>query len=207
MSVSVFYARVSSVEQRTDRQRVNDNNYDLILEDKCSGSIEIFLRPEGSKLKTMIDRNLVSSISVWSIDRCGRDLRNIIDFIHYTTQRRIPVTFISQGLCTLDENGDENPISKMVIALLGCVAEMTRVQIKESQKQGIELAKLDPTKYLGRKPGSTETVVQFLSKKKNKQAMELLKNGYKNVEVAKIVGLHSNTVSKIKKYLQVSNSN
>ena len=106
-----------------------------------------------------------------------------------------------------DENGDENPISKMVIALLGCVAEMTRVQIKESQKQGIELAKLDPTKYLGRKPGSTETVVQFLSKKKNKQAMELLKNGYKNVEVAKIVGLHSNTVSKIKKYLQVSNSN
>jgi DNA invertase Pin-like site-specific DNA recombinase len=148
----------------------------------------------------MIDRKLIDSIYVWQIDRCGRDLRDIINFIHYTAERKIPVKFISQGLITLDENGNENPIAKMVISILGVVAEMTRIQILENQKQGIELAKMDPNKYLGRKPGSVEDPIKFLTKKKNKQALELLKNGYKNIEVAKITGLHVNTITKIKRH-------
>jgi len=201
MSKSILYTRVSTLDQRTDRQRVTENDFSLVLEDYCSGSVPIFERPEGSKLKKMIDRNLVSSISVWQIDRCGRDLRDIINFIHYTTERKIPVTFLSQGLSTLDKDGRENPISKMIISILGVVSEMTRAQILENQRQGIELAKLDPNKYMGRKPGSVEDPIKFLSKKKNRQALDLLKNGYKNVEVAKIVGLHPNTITKIKRHL------
>ena len=201
MSKSILYTRVSTLDQRTDRQRVTENDFSLVVEDYCSGSIPIFERPEGSKLKKMIDRNLVSSISVWQIDRCGRDLRDIINFIHYTTERRIPITFLSQGLTTLDKDGKENPIAKMIIAILGVVSEMTRTQILENQRQGIALAKLDPTKYMGRKPGSVEDPVKFLSKKRNRQALDLLKNGYKNIEVAKIVGLHPNTITKIKRHL------
>jgi len=201
MSKSVLYCRVSSLDQKTDRQRVKEHEFDKVIEDKCSGKIPIFERPEGSKLKTMIDRNLVKSISVWQIDRCGRDLRDIINFIHYTTERSIPVKFISQGLITMDENGKENPIAKMVISILGVVAEMTRIQILENQKQGIELAKMDPNKYLGRKFGSSEDPIKFMSKKKNRLALDLLKNGYKNIEVAKIVGLHPNTITKIKRHI------
>ena len=200
MSKSVLYCRVSSLDQKTDRQRVKEHEFDKVIEDKCSGKIPIFERPEGLKLKLMIDRNLISSISVWQIDRCGRDLRDIINFIHYTTEKKIPVKFISQGLITLDENGNENSIAKMVISILGVVAEMTRIQILENQRQGIELAKLDPNKYLGRKPGSVEDPIKFLSKKRNRQALDLLKNGYKNIEVAKIVGLHPNTITKIKRH-------
>lgn len=201
MSKSILYTRVSTLDQRTDRQRVTENDFSIVLEDYCSGSVPIFDRPEGSKLKKMIDRNLVSSISVWQIDRCGRDLRDIINFIHYTTERKIPVTFLSQGLSTLDKEGKENPISKMIISILGVVSEMTRAQILENQRQGIELAKLDPNKYLGRKPGSIEDPIRFLSKKKNRQALDLLKNGYKNIEVSKIIGIHPNTVTKIKRHL------
>ena len=202
MSKSILYTRVSTLDQRTDRQRVTENDFSLVVEDYCSGSIPIFERPEGSKLKKMIDRNLVSSISVWQIDRCGRDLRDIINFIHYTTERRIPITFLSQGLTTLDKDGKENPIAKMIIAILGVVSEMTRTQILENQRQGIALAKLDPNKYMGRKSGSVEDPVKFLSKKQNRQALDLLKNGYKNIEVAKIVGLHPNTITKIKRHLK-----
>jgi DNA invertase Pin-like site-specific DNA recombinase len=201
MSISILYTRVSSVDQKTDRQRVKENDFDKVIEDKCSGAIPIFERPEGSILKTLIDRQLIKSISVWQIDRCGRDLRDIINFIHYTTERGIPVTFLSQGLRTLDKDGKENPISKMIISILGVVSEMTRAQILENQRQGIELAKLDPNKYLGRKPGSVEDPIKFLSKKKNRLALDLLKNGYKNIEVAKIVGLHPNTITKVKRYL------
>lgn len=202
MSKSILYTRVSTLDQRTDRQRVTEDDFSLVVEDYCSGSIPIFERPEGSKLKKMIDRNLVSSISVWQIDRCGRDLRDIINFIHYTTEHRIPITFLSQGLTTLDKDGKENPIAKMIIAILGVVSEMTRTQILENQRQGIALAKLDPNKYMGRKPGSVEDPVRFLSKKRNRQALDLLKNGYKNIEVAKIVGLHPNTITKIKRHLK-----
>jgi hypothetical protein len=42
----------------------------------------------------------------------------------------------------------------------------------------------------------------ILSKTPNKKAVELLKKGYKGTEVSKIVGIHMNTVSKIKKQLQ-----
>jgi DNA invertase Pin-like site-specific DNA recombinase len=45
-----------------------------------------------------------------------------------------------------------------MISILGVVAEMERKLSKERQREGIELAKLDPTKYLGRKPGSNEGI-------------------------------------------------
>lgn len=182
MSISILYTRVSSVDQKTDRQRVKENEFDKVIEDKCSGAIPIFERPEGSTLKTLIDRQLIKSISVWQIDRCGRDLRDIINFIHYTTERGIPVNFLSQGLCTLNEDKEENPISKMIISILGVVAEMERKLSKERQREGIELAKLDPTKYLGRKPGSVEDPIRFLSKPRNKKGLEFLRKGYKNIE-------------------------
>jgi DNA invertase Pin-like site-specific DNA recombinase len=42
----------------------------------------------------------------------------------------------------LDENGKENPISKMMISILGIVGEMERTQSKERQLEGIKIAKL-----------------------------------------------------------------
>jgi DNA invertase Pin-like site-specific DNA recombinase len=143
----------------------------------------------------------VKSISYWQIDRCGRDLRDIINFLHYTTSKKIPVHFISQGLSTLDENGEENPVSKMVISILGIVAEIERKLILERQREGIELAKLQ-NKFLGRQKGTNEDPLKFLSKPKNKKAMELLRKNYKNIEIARITGLNINTITKIKKVIE-----
>ena len=50
--------------------------------------------------------------------------------------------FIQEGLRTIDEKGKENAISKMMISILGTVAEMERSRIRENQREGIELAKL-----------------------------------------------------------------
>lgn len=170
MGISVLYVRISSLDGKTDRQRVNEEEFDRVIEDKCSGSIPIFEREGGCQLKKWIDEGVISSISIWQIDRSGRDLRDILNFIHYTTQRKIPIHFISQGLRTIDENGEENPISKMDISILGVVAEMERKLIRERQREGIELAKLKG-KFLGRKKGTSEDPLKFLSKKKNKYAL------------------------------------
>lgn len=197
--MEVLYCRVSSLDQKTDRQKVTEKNYQLVVEDKCSGVIPFFERAGGLEIMSLVDKGILTSLSVLSIDRLGRDLRDIVNTIHFFNQHNICIHFISQGLTTLDENGKENTISKMIISILGVVSEMHRSQIKENQMQGIRLAKLRGNIYKGRANGSKEDILSFLSKEKNKKALGLLKKGYKAVEVAEIVKVHINTITKIKK--------
>ena len=196
--MKILYCRVSTIDQKTDRQRVNEHDFKLVIEDKCSGSIPFFERPGGQEIKKYIDNGILTTLCVWQIDRLGRDLRDIINTIHYFNEKKIAIHFVSQGLTTLDANGKENPISKMMISILGIVGEMEKAQIKERQLEGIRIAKLKGV-YTGRKAGSNESIIDFLSKEKNKKAFDYLKKGYRVGEVAKITDLHINTVSKIKK--------
>lgn len=200
MRISILYVRVSSLDQRTDRQRMNERDFDKVIEDKCSGTIPMFERPGGKELMKFIEMKADISLTFHSIDRCGRDLRDIINFLHFTTEKKIPVYFATQGLQTLDDNGTENPIAKMIISILGVVGEMERKLILERQKEGIEIAKLQK-RFLGRQKGTKEDPLKFLSKPKNKKAMELLKKGYKKIEVAQITGLNINTITKINKVM------
>jgi len=164
---SVLYVRVSSLDQKTDRQRVNEKDFDFVIEDKCSGAISFFDRDGGKEIKKLIDAGVLKSLSVWQIDRLGRDLRDIMNTIHFFNELNIPINFVSQGLTTLDQEGKENPISKMIISILGIVGEMERNQIKERQREGIRIAKLKGS-FKGRKVGSKEDILSFLSKEKNK---------------------------------------
>lgn len=193
----ILYVRTSTIEQKTDRQRVSENEFDLVIEDKCSGAISFFERPGGSDIKKLVDNELVSSLSVWQIDRLGRDLRDIMNTIHYFNQKGIVIYFVSQGLRTLDDNGRENPISKMIISILGVVGEMERNQIRERQMEGIRIAKLKGS-YKGRVKGTVEDTITFINKEKNKKAIEYMKKGYKNTEISKLTGLHINTLTKVK---------
>jgi DNA invertase Pin-like site-specific DNA recombinase len=196
--MNVLYCRVSSIEQKTDRQRINEKDYSLVVEDKCSGGIPFFERTGGKEIKKLIDEGILKSLSVLQIDRLGRDLRDIINTIYFFNEKKITIHFISQGLRTLDENGKENPISKMMISILGVVGEMEKSQIRERQMEGVRIAKMKGV-YKGRKEGSKEDVLSFLSKEKNKKTLELLKKGYKGIEISKILGVHINTITKIKK--------
>ena len=198
MKIKVLYCRVSTIEQKTDRQRVDAKSFDLVIEDKCSGSIPFFEREGGKEIKKLIDKGSNISLAVLSIDRLGRDLRDIINTIHFFTENKIAIHFISQGLLTLDDAGKENAISKMMISILGIVGEMEKVQIKERQFEGIKIAKLKGT-YKGRVIGSKEDTLQFLAKDKNQKALQYLKQGFKGVEVSKLTGVHINTITKIKK--------
>jgi DNA invertase Pin-like site-specific DNA recombinase len=134
-----------------------------------------------------------------SIDRLGRDLLDILATIKVFNEQKVPIYFVSQGLVTLDEETkEESPIARLVIQILGSVAEMHRNQIREAQAQGIAVAKKNKI-YKGRKRGSTEDMLRFLSKPKNKEALSYLKKGYTHKDVATLTGVHINTVTKIKK--------
>lgn len=196
--MKVFYVRVSTLDQKTDRQRINEKDFDLVVEDKCSGSIPFFEREGGKKIKQLLDKGILTSLSVWTIDRLGRDLLDILKSIQILTEQKIKIQFVQQGLTSLDEEGRENPISKMIISILGIVAEMERKQSKERQREGIEIAKLRGV-YKGRANGSKEDIRKFLSKPKVAKTIEYLKRGYKASEISRIVGIHVNTITKVKK--------
>jgi len=198
--MKVLYTRVSTLDQKTDRQKINESDYSLVVEDKCSGVIPFFERPGGIQIKRIVEKGAIQELGVWQIDRLGRDVRDILNTIHYFNQNGICIHFISQGLKTLDLNGKENPITKMIISVLGVVSEMERNQIKERQVEGISIAKSKGV-YMGRKKGTQEDIVKFLSKPKNKKAVEYLKKGFKLSEAAKLSGLNINTLTKISRVL------
>ncbi len=195
----VLYARVSSLDQKTDRQTVDAKSYDLVIEDKCSGSIPFFEREGGKKIKLLVEKGCSMELEVKSLDRLGRSLLDILNTILFFNSHKISINFISQGLRTLNEKGEENPIAKMVYSILGVVAEMEKRNINERTREGIAIAKA-LGKYTGRKNGSKEDIHQFLSKPKNKKALDYVKKGYRNSEISKITGMSINTIVKIRKY-------
>jgi DNA invertase Pin-like site-specific DNA recombinase len=194
--VKILYTRISGIQQNLGRQQVDAKNYQIVIEDKISGSVPFFERPGGARIKNMVERGVDIELCVWQIDRLGRSIRDLINTIHYFTSKNICISFVQQGLQTLNSDGNENPITKMIISILGIVGEMEKNAILERTQEGRELAKLQG-KFLGRKKGSKESVIQFLEK--HKKPIDLLKKGYKGVEIARICKISLNTITKIKK--------
>lgn len=189
---------VSTLDQRTDRQRLNEKDFDLVIEDKCSGAIPFFERPGGKEILSYIEKGIVAKINAITIDRLGRDMLDILNTLSYLNKKLIPVYFINQGLVTINEDGKENPISKLIISILATISEMERSQIRERQLEGVKLAKARGV-YKGRVQGSKEDVQQFLSKPKNRKALDYLKRGMSLTEAGKLAGVHINTMTKIRK--------
>jgi len=198
--MNILYVRISSLDQKTDRQKVKENDFNLVVEDKVSGSVPFFERQGGKMILDLVNKDEVKELSVWQIDRLGRDVRDIVNTIHFFTEKKICISFISQGLKTLNPDRTENPISKMIINILGIVSEIERTQILERQRQGIDLAKSKGV-YKGRKIGTQEDTLKFLSKTKNKKVIDLLRKGYKSKDISTLIGIHINTITKIKKLL------
>jgi DNA invertase Pin-like site-specific DNA recombinase len=196
--MKVLYVRISSLDQNTARQKIYQEDFKRVIEDKCSGAIPFFERTGGREIKTLVEKKAISSLSVTSIDRLGRNLMDILHSIEYFNEKKIPIYFINQGLCTLDSDGKENGIAKLIISILGTVGEMERNQIRERQREGIEIAKMKGA-YQGRNKGTKEDTLKFLSKPKNKKVLECLGRGLNSTEAAKVAGVHPNTVTKIKK--------
>ena len=202
----VHYQRVSSVLQNTDRQKIDESQFDLLLEDKCSGTIPFFDRPSGSKIKELCDEGVLTQVSVLQIDRLGRNMLDILNTIHYFSKKGVSIHFISQGLRTLEDDGTENPISKMMISILGVVSEMEKNMISERRNEGIKIAKLKGV-YKGRKSDTKEDPLKFLNKPKNQKVVDYLKKGYRGSEISIIVGVNPNTISNIKRVLSSVNGN
>ena len=198
----VHYVRVSSIGQNMDRQSHSVSS-DIVITDTCSGSIPFFSRPGGGKIKSLMDEGQITQLTVHSIDRICRNLKDFVFVVDYFRDKKINIHFLSQGLNTIDPSGSSNPMTNALLNLIAIFSEVERSIIAERRNEGIALRKA-ANQYLGRKPGTSEDKLKFLSKEKNKKIIHYLKKGgYKIVEISKLTGASTNTIKKVKRNLNV----
>ena len=188
----VKYIRVSTIEQNTDRQ--HDDSLKTYI-DKCSGSIAFKDRKEASKL---LANDEVNEVIVHSIDRLGRNTIDIMNTIQGLTNRGINVISEKEGLQTIID-GKENPVAKMMIGILGTLAEFELSRAKERQAEGIAKAK---GSYLGRSKGSSESVEVFTNKASTKAILRYLKMNESISRTAKLSQTSEGSVKKVKRLIK-----
>lgn len=140
------YVRVSTKEQHTDRQMMAMEKAGImrnhIYEDKQSG--KDFERPQYKKLIRKLKSGDVLYIK--SIDRLGRDYDEIIQqWRKITKEMEVDIVVIDFPL--LDTRARENDltgifIADLVLQILSYVAQVERENIRQRQKEGIEVAKV-----------------------------------------------------------------
>jgi DNA invertase Pin-like site-specific DNA recombinase len=204
---SLLYVRCSTINQNTDRQ-FNDygkslkEDFQFFLEDKESGSVPIFERKNGKLMKVMIDGGRINHIHIHQIDRCARNLKSLLEFIEYTSERGVNVFFKKEGINTLGEDGKTSYMVKMMISVMGAFAEVENEIRKERQTEGIRIAIADG-RYENRTKRGKETPQRFLMK--HSKAVEYLRRGMKGSEVIRLLDnkINKNTITKIKKHLHL----
>jgi DNA invertase Pin-like site-specific DNA recombinase len=188
------YIRVSTKEQNTDRQEDFDG---LTYIDECSGSIPFKNRAEAKKL---LDNKEIREVHIHSIDRLGRNTLDIMQTIQDFTSKGINVISTKEGLQTLID-GKENPIAKMMIGILGTLAEFELSRIKERQSEGIAKAKERGVYSRSRKRGAEDTEV-FVNKASTQSILKHLRDNESVRRTALLSKTSEGTVKKVKKLIR-----
>ena len=177
-----FYGRVSSKDQNEERQLQAARDFGIeerdIYIDKISG--KDFNREQYQILKGQLREG--DLLVILSIDRLGRNYDQII--YEWRDIINIGCDIVVLDMPLLDTRNTEGGLTKRFISdlflqILSYVAEQERINIKNRQRQGIEIAKANG-KYRGRKPIETENFSSVYDEWKGgsitaRQAMETLK--------------------------------
>lgn len=199
--MKIFYGRVSSVEQNTERQLQNLSGFDYVLTDKCSGVIPLFERPQGSQIRKFIDNGELNHLEIHSIDRLGRCLMSTLEVWNELTQKNIVVVCRNPNIRNIDENGKVDKFSELMMSILSTMSSFEKSLIKERQMEGIRIRQ-EKGLYGGRKIGSIVSPDKFLNKPKSRKIVEYLNKGnYTYNEISRIVGCSMTTISKVQKLM------
>lgn len=177
------YIRVSSIDQNPDRQRA-DIQADHVFIDTVSGANAD--RPELLRLIAYVRAG--DTVIVHSMDRLARNLDDLRRLVDDLTKRGVKVEFIKEKLIF---SGDDSPMAKLLLSVMGAFGEFERAIIRERQKEGIAQAKKRGI-YQGRKPALNKTDIELLKQR--------IANGESKTVVANDMGV---TRATIYKYLKV----
>ncbi|MFT8347294.1 recombinase family protein [Gluconobacter oxydans] len=139
----VGYARVSTTDQDLDIQiaRLKAGGCEIIRSETGSGRS----RDGRTELETIMQfLRTGDELVVLRLDRLGRSTRDVLNLVHELEEKGASLRVLEPDITTAGAMG------RMVITILGMVADMELKFIKDRQRAGIEAAKAEGA-YKGRK--------------------------------------------------------
>jgi DNA invertase Pin-like site-specific DNA recombinase len=192
----IGYKRVSTVDQNTERQ-LDGQQLTVVFEDKVSGKdtnrpqLQALLAGKWPKGSTVV---------VHSFDRLARSLSDLLRLVEELTAKGINVEFLKEGktfhgVGTVQDS-HQAAMDKLMLQMLGAVAEYERAMILERQREGIAKAKARGV-YKGRprKVSEDTKVAQIVA--------EATKPGAVKAQVAKAHDISRETLYQYLKAAQV----
>lgn len=181
------YARVSTMEQNLERQlSVLNSVCDKVIIEKASGK-STSDRPELQNLLSHLRQG--DFLIVKSIDRLARNTRDLLELVDQLIELGVTVKFLDNNM-----SFDNNPASRLILTMMGAVAEFERGIIASRRDEGIAIAK-EAGKYKGKQKN------QFLHAK----IIDMLKTEkYSPDEIAKLADCGRATVFRVKKDMKVN---
>ena len=138
-----YYVRVSSMEQKTDRQLLAYEGADRGYIDKMTGATKD--RPQLQAMLNDLKRGDV--VVVKSIDRLSRSTKDLLDIVDTIKEQGAGLKILDMKIDTSDKLGE------FFLTVLGAIGQLERKTIKERTREGIAIAKTKG-KYTGRKKGA-----------------------------------------------------
>lgn len=139
----VGYARISTTDQDLDIQiaHLKAGGCEIIRSETGSGGS----RNGRTELETIMQfLRSGDELVVLRLDRLGRSTRDVLNLVHELEEKGASLRVLEPDVTTAGAMG------RMVITILGMVADMELKFIKDRQRAGIEAAKAQRT-YKGRK--------------------------------------------------------
>jgi len=178
---TVGYARVSTTGQslETQLEQLQKAGVDRIYQEKVSGATKN--RPE---LNKMLDYTREGdTVIITKLDRLARSTKDLLEIVEQLKAKGVTFRVLNSNLDTSTSNG------KLMLTMLGAIAEFERDLMLERQAEGIAKAK-EAGKYKGRKP---------TARNKAKEVLEMAAQGISKREIAKTVGIGEASVYRILK--------
>lgn len=174
---NVGYIRVSTVEQNTARQ-LEGLSLDETFTDRVSGKDTN--RPELEACLKHCRKG--DTLHIHSIDRLARNLSDLDEIVRKLNDKGIVVQFHKENLRF---TGKDDPTSKLMLQLIGAVAQFERSLINERRKEGVAVAMKKGIKF-GRPPKLSFSQVA--------EAKAMIENGHDKKSVAKHFGISRPTL-------------
>lgn len=188
-----LYCRVSTTNQTVEnqllelRQVAERSGWEIVgsyCDEGISGSKDRTERPQFDALIKDAHRRRFDLIACWSIDRLGRSIQTLIQFMNEMNQLGVGLYFHQQALNTKTASG------RMVFSIFSALGEYEKEMIRDRINAGLARARAQGKK-LGRPTnvnGSTIAAVKLLREK-----------GYAIHHIARELRIGVGTTSKILK--------
>lgn len=204
----VIYARVSSVtdRQNTDRQvkdlsayaKAKDLTISKVFTEHVSGAKNVMERPVLRECLEYCTGNKINYLLISELSRLGRNTLSVLQSLDTLHKAGVSVYIQNIGLCSLNEDGTENPMVSLILTVLAEMAKIERNNIKDRLQSGRANYIANGGK-LGRSIGYKKPLER--KQEEYKDVIAMLKKGVAIRLVAKSCGVGVSTVQRLKKEL------